>query len=195
MNDRGLFDQEASFSFNKADDSSWLRHSKTLDTLWQPLTPSADRATGVSCGTMSFAAVARMKFDVVARYFPESEAKPWINRTMMEKALRTSGRRFDRRQGQWPEYGLCLVHFVGPWTERGYPMAILPHTHWIAVDRDYVYDVNWNGWLPKANWEEIVLEQLLAIRPRATGWQVMTSYELFECLTPDELDLWAGFSI
>ena len=146
------------------------------------------------CGAMSFAAIARLQPEKAARYFPELEEKPWINRTMMEKALRASGRQFDRRHDQWPDYGLCLVHFVGPWTQRAYPMAMLPHTHWIGVDRDYVYDVNWNGWLPRMNWEDIVLEQLLATRPRATGWQVMTSYEVLEFLTPGELDLWGNLA-
>jgi hypothetical protein len=26
-------------------------------------------------------------------------------------------------------------------------LAILSHTHWIAVDGEFVYDINWKGWL------------------------------------------------
>lgn len=193
MNSHGRGLGSSRFRFGETDDSEWLRHSLVLDTLWQPTESSMDHSRYATCGTMSFAAAARLKLDVAARYFPEIDAKPWINRTMMEKALRASGRQFDRRGTDWPDYGLCLVHFVGPWTQRAYPTAMLPHTHWIAVDRDYVFDVNWNGWLPRWNWEDVVLDELLASRPRATGWQIMTSYEIPEHLTQDELALWANF--
>jgi hypothetical protein len=167
----------------------WLKHTRRLDALWQPAKNGIipDKLT---CGAMAFAAIARIKLESVCNYFPELETRPWINRRSMERALRAAGRNFQRCDSDWPNYGLCLVHFVGPWTERAFPMAVLAQTHWVAVHGDYVYDVNWNGWLPKDNWEEIVVEELIAAKPRATGWQVMTGYEIMKHLSPGELQLW-----
>jgi hypothetical protein len=173
--------------------SAWLRHTNRLDDLWQPCAHD-ELPPHFTCGVLAFAAIARMKVDRVESFFPQIQSRPWINRTTMEKALRAAGKEFRKGEPTWPAYGLCLVHFTGPWTKRGFPLAILSHTHWIAVDREYVYDINWNGWLPKHNWEDVVLQQLISNRPRATGWQILSTYEVTEHLTPIETQVWMKFA-
>jgi hypothetical protein len=165
------------------DDCDWLRHSLEIDRLWRPaLTATELYERRVSCGHLAFAALARLPWEAALLFFPDLSQKPWINRTAMERALRTIGYHYVRNPALWPSAGLCLLHFTGPWTRRGYPAAILQNTHWIAVQEEYVFDVNWNGWLPRQNWEEVVLEELLTRRLMADGWIVMTSYEVENAL-------------
>lgn len=157
----------------------WLRHSRAVDALWRPASTIAELENfGASCGPVAFAALARLRLEAVTQYFPTSDETVWTNRVTMRRALRAIGFEFDKNPGTWPRVGLCLIHFTGPWTRRGYPAAILQHTHWIAVYEEYVFDINWNGWLPRANWEEVVIEHLLARRLLADGWALMTAYEV-----------------
>lgn len=164
---------------NRRDNSDWLCHSRAVDALWRPASTIAELADlGVSCGPAAFAALARLGLEAAIDYFPDSAQRAWTNRTMMRRALRAIGFDFAHTSGMWPHIGLCLLHFTGPWTRRGYPAAVLQHTHWVAVYGEYVFDINWNGWLPRANWEEVVIENLLAQRLLADGWMVMTAYEV-----------------
>ena len=90
----------------------------------------------------------------------------------MERASKAAGYSYECKREAWPTAGLCLIQFTGPWTERDFTQAALQHTHWIAVLGEYVFDINWNGWLPRANWEEVVLEELLMFCRSSTGWEV-----------------------
>lgn len=95
----------------------------------------------------------------------------------MERALRSFGLQFKRCPNKWPKFGLCFVHWSGPWSNK-HPSEILRRTHWVAVVEDYVFDVNWAGWLPKQNWEEIIVEELLDRHALAHGWEPLTAYEI-----------------
>jgi hypothetical protein len=167
-------------------DLDWLRHSKAVDELWRPASTIAEvLELGVTCGPAAFAALARLELEAATIYFPASGQRAWTNRIAMRRALRAIGFDFVHKTGAWPRVGICLVHFTGPWTRRGYPAAVLQNTHWVAVFGDYVFDINWNGWLPRRNWEEVVIEQLLAQKLLADGWSVMVAYEV----TGDNLPL------
>ena len=96
----------------------------------------------------------------------------------MERVLFEAGFDDVRKHTEWPTAGLCLIQFAGPWTGRGFAQAALAYTHWIAILGEYVFDINWSGWLPRENWESVVLDELLNCFPTATGWRVLTSYEL-----------------
>ena len=156
----------------------WLRHSRAVEWLKPPANvEEAITDYGARCGPISFAAITGLPADDSLRFFPESQFRPWTSRNDMNRAFRESGRECSRKS-EWPTVGLCLVQFTGPWTERNFPAASLQHTHWIAVLGAYVYDINWGGWLPRENWEEIVLADLLNARPAADGWCLLASYEL-----------------
>jgi hypothetical protein len=161
------------------DNFDWLCHSRAIDQLWRPAqTKDELDERGLSCGPVAFAALAQLQLETALLLFPEVRQQPWINRVMMERALRAVGYDYVRASNTWPLFGLCLLHFTGPWTQRGYPAAILQNTHWVAVFGEYVFDINWNGWLPRSNWEEVIIENLLAQKALADGWTVMTSYEV-----------------
>lgn len=133
---------------------------------------------GVSCGPTAFAAIAGIPLKEITAYFPELECAPWINRTRMERALDCFGWQFTKVENAWPRLGLCFIHWCGPWTDRGYAHGILQRTHWVAVIGDYVFDVNWRGWLPRENWEDAVIPELLQNHCAARGWKPLTAYEL-----------------
>ena len=152
----------------------WRRDSIALDYL-ESLDAAADASDDVGCGPTAFAAIAGISIDETTALF--SRDSLWTNRTRMERALHAFGWDFIKLDHAWPEMGLCLIHWCGPWTERGYAHAILQRTHWVAVIADYVFDVNWCGWLPRQNWEDAVVAELLS-NCAARAWIPLTGYEL-----------------
>ena len=157
---------------------NWMRHSLALDHLDAFYTIAPETNGDFGCGPVAFAAIAGISTDEVARYFPSSEDRAWTNRRQMETALKSFGWRFTRVADAWPQLGLCLVHWRGPWTKGKYPAAIMPRTHWVAVIGDYVFDVNWRGWLPRENWEDVVVSELICRHAEADGWEPLTAYEI-----------------
>ena len=157
----------------------WMRHSIAIGNLWSPSdTENNCKQFEESCGLMAFAATTGMTMSNALQLFPQSTNKKWINRKEMCVALERVGFRYAKiDDGQWPRIGLSLIHFIGPWTDTGYPAAILQHSHWVGVIGEYIFDVNWLGWLPRTNWSEIVAEQLVKARPNAHGWSLLSSYE------------------
>lgn len=157
---------------------SWMRHCVALDQLeaFYPVTAGAGGDFG--CGPAAFGAIAGIPSDEVAQYFPNSNERLWTNRQHMEKALQSFGWRFTRVSDAWPQLGLCLVHWRGPWTKSQFAAAIMPRTHWVAVVDEYVFDVNWGGWLPRENWEDIVVSDLIRRHHKADGWEPLTAYEI-----------------
>lgn len=156
-------------------DEHCFRHSLAvsyLQTMYDEPQP-----VDVGCGPTAFSALFGVRSDQLHEYFPEIRERPWINRRDMEYALRERGCTFAKLDAGWPTIGFCLIHWHGPWTTRGYAHAILKRSHWVAVAGDYVFDVNWHGWLPKENWEDVVIPELLA-NCEANGWQTLSAYEL-----------------
>jgi hypothetical protein len=155
----------------------WLRHSLALSHLESIAIAVQPEDEKFGCGPVAFGALVGISSEELIEFFPESEHRLWTNRRDMEKALRTFGLQFRRCKKHWPKFGLCFVHWSGPWT-NGYPVEMLRRTHWVAVVEDYVFDVNWGGWLPKQNWEEIIVEELLSYHAFAEGWEPLTAYEI-----------------
>jgi hypothetical protein len=131
-----------------------------------------------NCGPAAFAALYHETVCGIMRRFPQYPEKPWTNRTQMKTALNEAGASWEQIGNRLPSHGLCLIEFCGPWTTLGYRLARLRYTHWIAVSHGYLYDINWNGWLPVKNWEEVVAEELIQSHPLCNGWAVMTSFEI-----------------
>jgi len=116
-----------------------------------------------------------MGVDDALPYFPAVELQSFTTRLDMQRALAEAGHRYTREAELWPVSGLCLLQLTGAWM-RG--EAALKHAHWIAVLGEYVFDIKWNGWLPRDNWEDVVLNGLLESRPGASGWRIEVGYEL-----------------
>jgi len=136
------------------------------------------RLLGVNCGPAAYAALIGRKILDVIDLFPQYPERPWTSRTQMKGVLKSSNLSWEATNDALPENGLCLVQFNGPWSNYSYRLAQLRHSHWIAVKNGFVYDVNWEGWLPTQNWEEVVLDELMKVRKRCDGWGVLASYEV-----------------
>ena len=169
----------------KMDESpNWMRHSIALGKLWAP----PDRFDvceqfGNSCGAMAFAAVTGTSISKALEVFQLSACKQWVNKREMCSALEQMGFTYTKAsEGEWPQIGLSLIHFTGPWTNAGYPARILQNSHWIGVIGEYIFDINWRGWLPRQNWSDIVVEQLLRSKPKAEGWLLLSSYDILNLL-------------
>jgi hypothetical protein len=157
----------------------WLRHTWALD--WLGDIPSLDEGIqnlGATCGPVAFAAISGKTLPEAVSCFASFQPGRWTTRTEMERALLKAELPFTRLPRVWPEAGLCLIQFTGPWSKRQFAQAALKHTHWVAVLGQYIFDVNWGGWLPQANWEDIVLCELLMARTDGDSWQVLTGYEM-----------------
>ncbi len=158
---------------------SWLRHSIAISHLARPWDVEPLSNDQLRCGPLAFAAVAGMRAKEALQFFKNDQCKLWTNRREMESTLRKVGWKYTRIQKGWPRYGLCCVHWRGPWSKHNYPAAISQHTHWVAVIQDYVFDVNWRGWLPKDNWEDVVVADLIRRNDnRVEGWEPLTAYEI-----------------
>jgi hypothetical protein len=158
-------------------EDNWLRHTLALTHL-ESMYDSPTECDTIGCGPLAFAAIAGIPVHELHTFFPKIADRPWINRTEMERALLGFGWEFMKVASGWPSLGLCFIHWSGPWTDRGYAHGVLQRTHWVAVVGDYVFDVNWRGWLPKENWEDVVVPELLQNHNRACGWTPLTGYEL-----------------
>jgi hypothetical protein len=158
---------------------NWLRHSLALSYLESLRKDDCASWRTTACGPSAFAVLAGIAEDQMESYFPNSSSRSWTNRREMEHALHRCGMPFSRQGKAWPRLGLCLIHWKGPWTEAKFPAAVLQRTHWVAVVEDYVFDVNWRGWLPRENWEDVVVTELIRGHANAVGWQPLTAYELF----------------
>lgn len=150
----------------------WMQDSHAVSFLEQNLpVPSQSSA----CGQAAIEALLGSK---AASYVRLKEDKLWTNRTEMESALRRAGAEFDKRMAWWPRRGLCLIQWQGPWLDRSFRGSDLKLTHWVSVANDYVYDVNWAGWLPKHVWEDVVVYELLSEQEASFGWRPLTGYEI-----------------
>jgi len=155
---------------------SWLGAAFAVDYLAFSVPDMENRdAIGLGCGQLAFAAFAGISSTETRRFFPDRE---WTNRRDMETALKEFGWKFEKRAAAWPRFGLCMVHWIGPWTACNYAPAILQHTHWVAVIEDFVFDANWGSWLPKENWEEVVVETVLRHHNKASGWKPLSAYDI-----------------
>lgn len=155
----------------------WLGAGFAVDYLASSVPDMADAATdGLGCGQLAFAAFMGLSSTETRRYFPD---RKWTNRRDMESALREAGWQYEKRVGTWPQCGLCLIHWTGPWTARNYAPAILQRTHWIAVIEDFVFDCNWGGWLPKESWEDVVVDTVLRHHSKASGWTPLSAFEIY----------------
>lgn len=161
-----------------------------------------DRCQWAVCGQTALAALLHLPLEDVRHAVPADHV--WMTHAQMREALSRLGRKqrgtgYEAERGdtrtppcRWPNRGLALIQFRGPWEEPQYPHVVcLKHTHWISVsspagmDELMVFDINtlaagWNhGWAPRSWWERWVLARLIASHRRATGaWYVRAGIEV-----------------
>ena len=131
-----------------------------------------------NCGPASFAAVTGMLITDIIRFFPQFPHSPHTNIPQMRAALDGCGITSIGPEAKWPRDGLCLLQMTGPWTRGSWSHSACCHRHWIAVRNDFVYDVNVNAWMPRTEWENIVMSAITAANRRATGWYLLKALEL-----------------
>lgn len=135
---------------------------------------------GANCGPAAFAAITGSEVCRIMQYFPHFPARPYTNLTQMKAALTAAGYKVVVEKCQAPLLrGLNLIQWCGPWTEKDFfSKWSLIHTHWVAVDRDWVFDVNTKSWQTWHDWASKTVPALLAEVPRSTGWRVKYGVEI-----------------
>lgn len=141
----------------------------------------ARRLFQVNCGPASFAALVGTLITDIIRFFPHFPDTPHTSIPHMRRALQECGVAYHSAN-EWPQLGLCLIQFTGPWTEKLRFHAAAKHRHWVAACRGKIYDVNAHAWLHLAQWETSIMPLLVAAHPAATGWQLAKSYEVMPSL-------------
>jgi hypothetical protein len=142
------------------------------------LPPPVAASDNSSCGELAFLALFPRIAQAAQASFTKAVEKGWTNRRNMEMALRAVGGEYKVLRCQLPTVGLALIEWTGTWRTEGFWGNELRRTHWVAVLDGFVYDANWSGWLPLSIWEEVVLHEVIAGIPGATGWQPHTGYEI-----------------
>lgn len=138
-----------------------------------------NEAAGATCGHFAFAAALALNVIDVIKHFPGlREGKVWCSVKTIEEACRLAGIKWWDAGVGWPEHGLVIVQGLGPWMNKGVPFgARLARTHWVATHCGNVADCNATEWMPRKQWEETVLPDILR-EWRATGWEVKRGYAM-----------------
>jgi hypothetical protein len=142
-------------------------------------------AWGAACGPAAVAALLGMEVNSLR---PHLGAKRWANPSDIRRALDALERphtyrgSVNRGDLDFPERGLAFVQIAGPWLGPGVPVgAAYRHTHWVAVDRCFIFDINEGdagGWLSIAGWKQWIAPELVAHTKRADGWYVRATIEV-----------------
>jgi hypothetical protein len=134
---------------------------------------------GANCGPASFAALLGTEVCRVMRYFPHFEHARWTNLTQMLRALGAAEYDAEVRRRAFPSRGLALIQWLGPWTEGDFfSRWSLPHTHWVAVEGQWIFDHTAEEWQDLRQWGGNVARKVVSEIPRATGWAVKYGVEV-----------------
>lgn len=141
----------------------------------------ASEAWNFNCGPGALCAVLSMTPSELRPHLLDFEQKGYTNPTLMSGILRKLNVPFRQVfrsdvPGQTfpePDLGLMRVQWDGRWTQPGVPMAArYRKTHWVAVARTYVFDVNTvnEGWITWRAWSlEIVPWLIKQCCPEGNG--------------------------
>lgn len=152
----------------------WRADAVVMSFLDKRLPGFPGNSSRSSCG---IAALAAFYGESAALEATSTFDVPWINRTMMERALRQMEVDFSKVAARFPKQGIALVQWTGPRIKRDFRGSSLAYTHWISVIDDYVFDVNWPAWLPMKSWQELVADEIQNLH-KADGWKVLTGYNI-----------------
>jgi hypothetical protein len=134
---------------------------------------------GANCGPASFAAITGREVCRVMGHFRHFEHSPWTNLTQMRRAFAEAGYVTTVRKCAFPDCGVALVQWLGPWTEKEFfSRWSLAHTHWVAVEGRWIFDHTSGEWQTVEEWGGRVASEFVAEIPRATGWRVKYGVEI-----------------
>ena len=145
---------------------------------------------GANCGPGAIAAIMGMTLDEVRPHIPGFNEKHYTSPSMMNAALRSIGRPWNKIGATWPAYGLVRIQWEGPWTLPGVPMrARYLYTHWIGAKTGAnsigIFDINCinngTGWVSLDDWSKTVVPWLLneCVDKRASGaWHITHAIEV-----------------
>jgi len=138
-----------------------------------------------NCGPSSFAAITKNQVCRVLQYFTHFKDHQSTNLTEMARALRTAGYQTEVKKQAFPQHGLALIQFLGPWTERHFfSRWSLIYTHWIAIDGEWVFDHTAGKWMAVNEWTYRIAPAFVAETSRATGWAVKFGMEVSQLNSP-----------
>jgi hypothetical protein len=137
----------------------------------------ANAECGANCGPAALAAVLGVDVSDVMGAFPQFPDRTYTNASDMGRALEHEGYSFEVQKHALPKKGVSLIQFVGSWGDASSSnSSALKRTHWIAVDRDLVFDLNWGSWLTLRAWEFGVLPMFQLVEPGIMSWEPRLSY-------------------
>ncbi len=105
----------------------------------------------------------------VMPFFPHYPARTWTTVGDMRSALDRARVDYHGTDDCFPEYGVALLQFE---MGRMHPIAALKMTHWVAVCGGFIYDTNWDGWLPLSIWEQVIFREFQHRNPRIVSWRI-----------------------
>jgi hypothetical protein len=149
----------------------------------------ANRHFNANCGPAAFAAITRRSICSVMKFFPKFPHKPWTTKGDMQALLRNASIEWTTVDDALPRCGLALIQLIGPWCRLRNPGAALSKTHWVGVYHDCFYDINWDGWLPKSIWEQLIYPALEDRHRGACGWKPLVGFQ-FDSLCFDVVGGW-----
>lgn len=139
----------------------------------------AARRFKANCGPAAFAALTRKPICSIMPFFPQFPEKTWTTKSVMLTAIQDANLTAKDCGETLPNIGVALLQILGPWSKiRLHPGAALSRTHWVAVQGENFYDINWDGWLPQAVWERLVWPSLRRHYCGAYGWKVRAGLEV-----------------
>jgi hypothetical protein len=134
---------------------------------------------GANCGPASFAAATGREVCRVMRFFRHFEDDPWTNLTQMKFALIESGHKIDVLKRRFPVQGVALIQWLGPWTKKDFfSRWSLLHTHWVAVQRTWIFDHTVGEWQTLEQWRDATASDFVSQIRRADGWAVKYGVEV-----------------
>ena len=107
-------------------------------------------------------------------YFPERRC---TSSGDMARALHLAGVQFAK-QKEMPILGLVQIHFTGAWSASQNLRWAATKSHWIAVDREWIYDALNHDWTVKGHWSIHTLPLLLKAYPRSQGFSILNAFKL-----------------
>jgi len=134
---------------------------------------------GANCGPASFATATRREVCRIMQYFAHFDHSPWTTLTQMRRAFLAAGQAIEVYRCRMPTRGVVLVQWLGPWTQKDlFSRWSLVHTHWIAVEDEWIFDCTAGEWQTRFEWQRRTASAFLSDIPHACGWAVKYGIEV-----------------